>query len=593
MTLKQKLFGAFMLVAGLGAGAGLTGLLGLNRSVDNARRLADQNGELVQMMNAVDLSRQAQLSFKIQIQEWKNLLLRGTDAEAFGKHRAAFLREAAATRTNLLTLRDRLPSSLGLTALINETVTEHEGLLTNYLAALAHYSAADRDSATKVDKLVKGIDRKPTEELDDMAERIGQAAEQRAKATQVAVFSAVDRIRQLTMGVIAVCVLVGWGLALLISSSVSKSILRAVRCLSANADHTAQSSSQIAATSQALAEGASEQAASIEETSASLEEMSSMTKQNAANAGEARALASKVRTAAEAGSIRTSEMSQTMKAIQTAGREMATAVNAIQQSSGDMRQAMSGIQSAGAEVSKIIKTIDEIAFQTNILALNAAVEAARAGEAGMGFAVVAEEVRNLAQRSAQAARETTARIEDSIQKSAEGVEASGKVTADIHEISAKLQQVEQRVQESAKSSNQMEADLQQIVTTARQADERVAEIAAASNEQNQGIQQVNLAVTQMDKVTQANAANAEESAAAAEELNAQAAALKDAVNDLLKLVGARAALRHVNSNEILPLLPPSSAVRASNGKARLLAPARKKASNATAIATSEAALKDF
>jgi methyl-accepting chemotaxis protein len=175
-----------------------------------------------------------------------------------------------------------------------------------------------------------------------------------------------------------------------------------------------------------------------------------------------------------------------------------------------MSSAMEAIKGSSDDIAKIIKTIDEIAFQTNILALNAAVEAARAGEAGMGFAVVADEVRNLAQRSAQAAKETAAKIEGAIQKTAQGVDLSDKVAQSLHEIVGKTRQV----------------------------DELAAEVANASREQTQGISQINTAVTEMDKVTQSNAANAEESAAAAEELNAQALLLKGSVGQLLALVGS-------------------------------------------------------
>ena len=169
---------------------------------------------------------------------------------------------------------------------------------------------------------------------------------------------------------------------------------------------------------------------------------------------------------------------------------------------------MDAIKTSSDDIAKIIKTIDEIAFQTNLLALNAAVEAARAGESGAGFAVVADEVRSLAQRAAAAAKETATKIEDSVQKSAHGVAISGKVAQ----------------------------SLQEIVGKARQVDELAGEVASASKEQTQGITQINTAVSQMDKVTQSNAANAEESAAAAEELNAQAESMKDAVNELLRLV---------------------------------------------------------
>jgi methyl-accepting chemotaxis protein len=237
----------------------------------------------------------------------------------------------------------------------------------------------------------------------------------------------------------------------------------------------------VSSASQSLAEGASTQAASIEETSASLEEMSGMTNRNAENSHKANELTSQARQAADKGAT-----------------DMAA-----------MAVAMQDIKVSSDDIAKIIKTIDEIAFQTNILALNAAVEAARAGEAGMGFAVVADEVRNLAQRSAQAAKETAVKIETAISKTSQGVGISSKVAANLAEI----------------------------VSKARQVDELVAEVATASKEQTEGIKQINSAVGQMDHVTQANAASAEESAAAAEELNSQAHVMKQAVAELLRLVG--------------------------------------------------------
>jgi len=287
--------------------------------------------------------------------------------------------------------------------------------------------------------------------------------------------------KQATLFINIAVVILGFVIAALITGGLNKVLRQLAQSLGEGSEQVTAAASQVSASSQTLAEGASEQAASLEETSSSLEEMASMTKRNAENAQKANELAKQTRTAADKG---TCDM-QTMSA----------AMDAIKVSSDD--------------IAKIIKTIDEIAFQTNILALNAAVEAARAGEAGMGFAVVADEVRNLAQRSAQAAKETAGKIEGAITKTAQGVGISQQVAETLNEIAAK----------------------------ARQVDELVAEVAGASREQTQGITQVNTAVGQMDKVTQSNAANAEESAAAAQELNAQAITMKDSVAELLRLVG--------------------------------------------------------
>lgn len=249
----------------------------------------------------------------------------------------------------------------------------------------------------------------------------------------------------------------------------------------ASSEQTAEASSQISATSQSLAEGAGDQAAALEETSASLEEMSSMTKRNAEHAADAKQIANLTRSAADAGLADMQEMSDAVTAIRT----------------------------SGDNISKILKTIDEIAFQTNILALNAAVEAARAGEAGLGFAVVADEVRNLAQRSALAARETEERITESVQKSERGVQVCAKVSARLTEIAQHAHKV----------------------------DEVVGQIATASAEQGSGISQINSAVAQMDRITQSNAAGAEEEASAAASLKHGAQSLKNSVQHLLQMIG--------------------------------------------------------
>jgi methyl-accepting chemotaxis protein len=275
--------------------------------------------------------------------------------------------------------------------------------------------------------------------------------------------------------VLVVLMVVAW-----LSGRIAGPLQQIADSLGDGAEQVAAASAQVASSSQSMASGASEQAASLEETSAACEEVSSMTKRNADHAATARSLASETRSAAEAGA--------------TDMREMTTA--------------MTDLKAASASVAKIVKTIDEIAFQTNILALNAAVEAARAGEAGAGFAVVAEEVRRLAQRSAQAAKETTTTIETTIAMSDRGFAISGKVAA----------------------------ALDGIVTKARGVDQVVGEIATASGEQTRGISEITTALGQMDKTTQGAAAQAEETASASEELSAQAAVVKEAVVQLLAVV---------------------------------------------------------
>ncbi len=257
----------------------------------------------------------------------------------------------------------------------------------------------------------------------------------------------------------------------------------AVHDLADGAHEVVSAARQVAESSQTLSQGSTEQAASLQETSASTEEMASMTRRNAETSME--------------GARLTSQLETEVKASAAALGEMVTSVSAIQDSS--------------RQVAKIIKTIDEIAFQTNILALNAAVEAARAGEAGMGFAVVADEVRSLAQRSAQAAKDTASMIEASISRTQAGTQQVERVASAISSLTTGMSKVKALVDD----------------------------VSSASQEQTRGFDQIATAVSQMEKVTQNTAATAEESAAASEELNAQAESTLVIVARLEALLGRK------------------------------------------------------
>jgi len=273
----------------------------------------------------------------------------------------------------------------------------------------------------------------------------------------------------------------------LVTVRTTRDLRGVARQLGDGAQQISGAAAQVASSSQSLAQGASEQAASLEQTSASSAEIGSVTRQNAQNS----------RAAAES-------VQAESNLVEEANRHLA-----------EMVTSMDEINASSGKISKIIKVIDEIAFQTNILALNAAVEAARAGEAGMGFAVVADEVRNLAQRCTQAARDTTGLIEESIATS-----NGGKAKLDL-----------------------VASAVRSITGGAAKVKTLVEEVNAASEQQAIGIEQVAKAIQQMEKVTQTTAASAEESASASEELSAQSESLKAIAVRLESMVGAAAGVR--------------------------------------------------
>ena len=473
LTLGTKLTLGFGAMLGLSAILSIASVAALSASKDRLDRAVNQTARKLDLLGDINALQANMFSNQRAIV----LYSFSKDAANRERFRQEFQKEAGDLRSTLSALHPLLvlergrQLTQGMEAALDQWLLEYQ-----QIQALAN-----------ADKPTEALTRS-REKVLPLHDTISKAAEELLKMQQNLLASDKAEAEQ-NYALHRWISLAGLLVSLVLGGLVLMSVRGAHRALKHVASEIADSSAQVsgaavqvASSSQSLAQGASEQAASLEETSASTEQLNSMTHKNAENS---RAVA---------------------KLMGETESKVGGANAALDQMVASMRQ----IDASSEKVSKIIKVIDEIAFQTNILALNAAVEAARAGEAGMGFAVVADEVRNLAQRSAQAAKDTAALIEDSIVHSKEGT--------------TRLDQVAEAIRS--------------ITTSSAQVKMLVDEVSLGSQEQAKGIEQIAKAVAQMQQVTQKTAANAEESASASEEMSAQAESMKQFVSELQNVVGS-------------------------------------------------------
>ncbi|MCJ8318208.1 MAG: methyl-accepting chemotaxis protein [Colwellia sp.] len=490
-----------------------------HESVEHDFKQVSQNIEILS-----DITN-AHVLFKIQVQEWKNVLIRGNDEKQFDKYSTRFQENSDKVQA---LLANAIEKSIALNKSVKKLEAvkiEHGNLKTAYVLALNNFDKQDKLTGKKVDKSVSGVDRPASKGMTDLAEEAEKDFRAIINETIVSMDTQFDNTKSsLTIFVIIGAIVVlsvmavifydlfktlggepryaaqvcnqvangdlsidielksnDKGSLLFSITNMKNQLATIIHDVRSSSEALSSASTEVNSTAQTIAKGASVQAASVEETSASMEQMSASISQNNENAGITDGMAQKASKEATSG-----------------GEAVAETVEAMQ------------------KIAEKISVIDDIAYQTNLLALNAAIEAGRAGDHGKGFAVVASEVRKLAERSQVAAQEIGELAKDSVKRA----DFAGKA-------------------------------LEEMVPSINKTADLVQEIAAASSEQASGVHQINEAIAQVNQTMQHNAAASEELSATSEEMNSQALQLQESVNyfTLESTPLEKASKRYISANK--------------------------------------------
>jgi len=474
-TISKRLYAGFGALLLLTVLAGLVAIVGSSRIKANVETVTQRSAELQRAMTI-----QTAL-FKVESGE-KSILWAGldNDKQLYESSKRAVITEYSLADKQIDDLAATLTNGADQAAArtLRQSLTQWRSAHDQVV------SFGDSGNFANAQQLITSTINPQLRSAEEAAQGIVRRLDEAMSQASAESNSSYLQSRLLIATVVVLALIVGLGVIWLVRT-INESLRTVSQELGDGAQLVVDASSQMSISAQSMSQGASEQAASLEENSASMEEMATMTRKNAESSYQAATL-----------------MGEAARVVESANSALV-----------DMVSSMTSIKVSSQRVSKIIKTIDEIAFQTNILALNAAVEAARAGEAGMGFAVVADEVRNLAQRSAQAAKDTAALIEEAITSASEGSQKVEQVAGGFSAITQRVTEVKSLVDN----------------------------VSSASKHQAVGIDQVVQSIRQMERVTQTTAATAEESAAACEQLNAQADVTMQLVERLETLVGRNGA----------------------------------------------------